>query len=508
MKCTGVEAVPRTPRDGSVSDGANGPGHLVMAGGTVAHASGSFHFQSPSFMKGLSMSTASYVLDIDDSHDAGDELRYRVDTPAGERIDVPRLQRYATPKKSEWAWPGKIPLGTVTVIEGGPGSGKSFVALDLAARLNGALGWPDGQKPVLPDADVLVICRNDHPSKTISARFQKAGGDPQRLYHFREFGTYLPQDRQHGDRPFLFPFDMPALEKILEDHPAIGVIVIDPLSDFCETPRQLRETLFRLEDLAERANAVILVTLPADCRTDAQGRLKVKSRWATDVVRCNWCLITDPDNPKRRLFVAKRTNSFAEPDGLSFELSDQGVVWDADDPIDPDDPLGQLAGSEKCLEEILSQGDVAASQIFRQGAECGFTPREMRAAAKRLGIGTTRVGYGGDGHWAWWYATAAPQTDELEASATGEPQVDPSLPLGDGRREGEGPGAYEGEEPNMGEGAVVETAVLTTLENVESLKIAGENASAGELQNDTAMTRERQSEPAVLKMCPVSAKER
>jgi hypothetical protein len=60
----------------------------------------------------------------------------------------------------------------------------------------------------------------------------------------------------------------------------------------------------------------------------------------------------------------------------------------------------------------------------------------------------------------------------------------------------------------MGEGAVVETAVLTTLENVESLKIAGENASAGELQNDPAMTRERQSEPAVLKMCPVSAKER
>jgi len=72
------------------------------------------------------------------------------------------------------------------------------------------------------------------------------------------------------------------------------VIIIDPLSDFCETPRQLTETLFKLEELAERANAVFIVTLPADCRTDAQGRLKVKSRWATDAARCTWCIIADP----------------------------------------------------------------------------------------------------------------------------------------------------------------------------------------------------------------------
>jgi hypothetical protein len=398
------------------------------------------------------MLTAPYVLEFDDRHET-DKVIYRTQAPDGERIDVPRLGRFVNPKETEWAWPGKVPLRRVTLIEGAAGSGKSFVALDLAARINGGRDWPDGQARVLPDADVLVLCRNDDPSRTISARFQQAGGDPARLLHFHEFATLLVEDQQHGDRPFLFPFDMLALETILEDNPAIGVIIIDPLSDFCETPRQLTETLFKLEELAERANAVFLVTLPADCRTDAQGRLKVKSRWATDAARCAWCIIADPDDPRQRLFVARRTNFCEEPNGLAFRLSDSGVVWDASEPIDPFDPLGKLTGCKKCLTDILSQdGDVPASQVFRQGAECGFTPREMRAAAKRLKVSSTRVGYGGDGHWEWSYGKARPAAPEHGRNDEACKTAPSDLPLPPGEGRGEGAGASQGEGISKGEG--------------------------------------------------------
>jgi hypothetical protein len=384
------------------------------------------------------MPTAPYVLSID-TLDGSDKLIYRAATPDGERIDVPRLERYATAKQTAWAWPGKVPLGRVTLIEGAAGSGKSFVALDLAARINGSRNWPDGQARVLPDADVLVLCRNDDPSRTISARFQQAGGDPARLVHFREFSTVMVEDRQHGHRPFLFPFDMLALEEFLEDQPAVGVIIIDPLSDFCETPRQLTETLFKLEELAERANAVVIVTLPADCRTDAQGRLKVRSRWATDAARCAWCIIADPDDPRRRLFVARRTNFCQEPDGLSFRLSDGGVLWDASEPIDALDPLGKLTGCEKCLKELVSQGDVPASQVFRQGAECGFTPKEMRAAARRLEVTSDRVGYGGDGRWVWSYGEVRRAVPEHSHDEACQGTVrDLPLPLEEGGVEGDG----------------------------------------------------------------------
>jgi len=42
-------------------------------------------------------------------------------------------------------WQGKIPLGKVTLIEGGRGSRQNrFVALDIAARVSRAMDWPDG----------------------------------------------------------------------------------------------------------------------------------------------------------------------------------------------------------------------------------------------------------------------------------------------------------------------------------------------------------------------------
>ena len=40
------------------------------------------------------------------------------------------------PERLQWLWPGRIPLGKVTVIAGDPGLGKSLVTLDLAARVS------------------------------------------------------------------------------------------------------------------------------------------------------------------------------------------------------------------------------------------------------------------------------------------------------------------------------------------------------------------------------------
>ena len=42
----------------------------------------------------------------------------------------------------EWLWPGRIPLGTVTVLEGATETGKSLIAADLAARVTRGAPWP------------------------------------------------------------------------------------------------------------------------------------------------------------------------------------------------------------------------------------------------------------------------------------------------------------------------------------------------------------------------------
>ncbi|RPI76318.1 MAG: hypothetical protein EHM42_14845, partial [Planctomycetaceae bacterium] len=42
-----------------------------------------------------------------------------------------------------WLWPRRIPARALTLLAGGVGSGKSFLACDLAARISRGAPWPD-----------------------------------------------------------------------------------------------------------------------------------------------------------------------------------------------------------------------------------------------------------------------------------------------------------------------------------------------------------------------------
>ncbi len=344
-----------------------------------------------------------------------------------------------------------MPLGKVTVIEGALASGKSSVAFDLAARVGTRQPWPDGTPAVLPAADVLVISRHDEAERIVENFHPQTEGG-QRLFRFTGFSMETPDVAGKSRRPVAFPFDLAALDVHLEFHTTIGVVVIDPLSDFCDTPKLLAETLHQLNALAARHRIAVIVTVPANCRTDAQGRLRVTSRWPTDAARCAWCLLPDPDDVTRRLFVAKRTNFCREPDGLAFRLEENGVAWEAQSAISPIDPLGQLSACESCLQELLSAGHLAASTLFRLGAERGFSATELRGAARRLGVSSSRIGFGGDGHWYWSLPGAGPATvaacarEMLSRTLFVDNELPPKdeVPAVDGEPEGTGSPALPG----------------------------------------------------------------
>ena len=46
------------------------------------------------------------------------------------------------PEPVRWLWPGLLPAGKLTVLAGDPGTGKSFLALDWAARVSAGRGFP------------------------------------------------------------------------------------------------------------------------------------------------------------------------------------------------------------------------------------------------------------------------------------------------------------------------------------------------------------------------------
>jgi hypothetical protein len=345
------------------------------------------------------MSVSSPVLTLHDCQDP-DRAVYSMETPHGERFDTVRIRPAPVPADVEWLWPDRIPLGTVTVIEGAAGSGKSRVAFDLAARAAARHTWPDGTPAALPAADVLVIARHQEAGR-ITAQIQRSEAEPRHVFQFDGFDSKIPAADRFGRRPVSLPDDLEALEFYLECHGSIGVVIIDPLTDFCRTPRHLAETLYQLNDLAARGRLAILVTVAVDCRTDAQGRLRESARSLTSAARCVWSIVRDPDDPGRRLLVARRTNFCGEPDGLAFRIDANGVAWESESAVSALDPLGALGAADRCIHELLSSGPESASSVVRLGAEQGFSAKQLRSAARRLGVIHRRMGFSKGGHWEW-----------------------------------------------------------------------------------------------------------
>ena len=105
----------------------------------------------------------------------------------------------------EWLWPGWIPLGKVTVLDGDPGLGKSTLLFDLAARLSRDGVMPDGAAG--PVGASLILSAEDGEEDTIKPRLAAAGGDTTRL-----FTLSAVRGDDGEERPPEMPRDLPVIE--------------------------------------------------------------------------------------------------------------------------------------------------------------------------------------------------------------------------------------------------------------------------------------------------------
>ncbi|HEX3987952.1 MAG TPA: AAA family ATPase, partial [Verrucomicrobiae bacterium] len=73
-----------------------------------------------------------------------------------------------TEQNVQWLWPGKMPLGRITLLVGRAGEGKSLLTTDLAARVTTGAPWPDGSP--CPQGSVIFVSTEDGSSDTIKPR--------------------------------------------------------------------------------------------------------------------------------------------------------------------------------------------------------------------------------------------------------------------------------------------------------------------------------------------------
>lgn len=317
------------------------------------------------------------------------------------------------PTQVSWLWPGYLPQGKLTILDGDPEVGKTLLAIDVIARLSRGDPLPDGT-PAPRSCTSIMLTVEDDRGDTIRPRADAAGVELSKFVTPRVAGR-LPR----------FPEDIPALEELIGACGA-DLVVIDPLLSFvppqvaASVDQCIRQVLSPMAMIAARTGCTFLLlrhltkkqTLRALFR--GQGSVGI-------VAAARTCLFVapHPESPDDRVLAVSKSNLAARPPALGYRvikthLGQPVIEWTG--PVDlTADGLCRKSTAVKArdravdwLKRALADGPRKAAELYNLAAEAGIPERTLERAKQELGAGSERVYHRKEkfGEWYWYDANA------------------------------------------------------------------------------------------------------
>ena len=320
------------------------------------------------------------------------------------------------PRPVDWLWRPFLPRRKVTLLVGEPEMGKTFFALDLAARLSrGDVLPPDS--PLGGPADTLILTGDDDLDDTIYTRLTGLDADLGRIYVLTNSG---PRGMAEGARQISLGRSVEALSRAAKQMPKCRLIVIDPITAFiagmsASSHEQVRNLLQRLTMLAKVNDAAVLI-VTHNRKEGGRSALHrtIGSLAFTLASRVVLTLVPDPEELGRRLLLPAKMNLLPRSEclGRAFTLRESGLDWDPEPVTIRPDELQDLvargtATSERVLEvseglcEFLMEGSKPSQEVL-SWAERERVPRWLLYEAKTYaGIASTREPGKKGWYWVW-----------------------------------------------------------------------------------------------------------
>jgi AAA domain len=315
-------------------------------------------------------------------------------------------------REVEWLWPGRVALGAVTLLAGDPGLGKSFLTLDMAARVSTGADWPDETRqgdrergrqgdrergrqgdsisdPALslspclqvspscqPKRDATssspmpvsrapgsVISAEDDPATTIRPRFEALGGAIEQIFTFD--AVEGRDESKKYTRPFELGRDMELLADAIEERKNCRLLIVDPVSAFLgraneNANAEVRRILSPLAELAAKYNLAVVLVSHLRKEEGAAMYRALGSVAFVAAARAAWMVVRDPRCRERRLLVPVKNNLAVDVGALAFTIEPIGpsgapiVCWCLEPVETPAD------GALFCAESPSSSGRCSA----------------------------------------------------------------------------------------------------------------------------------------------------
>ncbi len=377
--------------------------------------------------------------------------------PRAANSSVGTLLSEVEPERVEWLWPGRVPLGKLTVLDGDPGLGKSAVTLDIAARVSADLELPGGER--YGPAGVVLLSAEDGLADTIRPRLDAAGADTERVLAL----STVPEGK--AERMISIPRDLAVIERAVM-RVAAALVVVDPLMAFLSgdtnshKDQDVRRALAPLAALAEKTRAAVLIV--RHLNKAEGGNSLYRGGGSIGIIgaaRSGLVVAEDPQDPERRILAPNKNNLSRPAPSLVFgmETAENGaarVVWHGQSDLSaaqilesPADGEGKSALSEakEFLLDELRDGPMAAKQVKKNAREADVSERTLKRAKQELRVRSEKES---DGSWTW----RLPEKEAKGGQSPAVGHVGTLGPLGKGANPEPGESPYLREEGQGGQG--------------------------------------------------------
>lgn len=354
---------------------------------------------------------------------------------AGDRTEAKAVQliRGAEihPQPIEWLWRDWIAAGKLHILAGAPGTGKTTLALALAAALTTASCWPDGTA-VSAAGNVLIWSGEDDPVDTLAPRLMACGANMNRAH-------FVGSVREDGDtRPFDPARDMHDLATAARRVGNVRLLICDPVvsavAGDSHKNTEVRRALQPLVDLGLELGCAIFGI--SHFSKGSQGRDPTErvsgslafGALARVVLAAAKVQDEESEHAGRRILARTKSNIGPDDGAIYYDLEQvelpaypgvwaSRVTWGeaiegpardilaaADAKTADDGEGGTLADAKQFLADLLADAPLPVRTVKADADGAGYSWATIRRAKDALKIEAVKDGGrfgGGNQQWIW-----------------------------------------------------------------------------------------------------------
>jgi len=303
-----------------------------------------------------------------------------------------------------WLWHHRIPRGKLTIIEGDPGEGKSFLSQAIAAAITVGVGLP-GEVQREPET-VVLMSAEDGLGDTIRPRLEDMGANLSRVIALRGL-----IDDKGKERPLTLA-DLDVIEKAITEHrPAL--VIVDPIIAYVagkdtHKANEVRSLLAPLGTLAEKYKIAIVAIRHLNKGT---GKTAYRGQGSVDfLAACRSAFLAgeDPENSDQKVLCHIKANLGPKTSSLTYTINEGQFFWGEETSLTAEQVLAvpveagernKLDDAKAFLKDALSNGAVKSVELENDAKGAGIAQATLRRAKAAMGIKARKAAFGGG--WIW-----------------------------------------------------------------------------------------------------------